>query len=125
MCNEIMVKLKILSISDRGWSIPTVVVQCVLVLITVGRCSPRGLVSMLADRVLLGRKVGDDSLGTCQHGDQCSGCPVSTPNLAWLQRPCPGTTQELAAWGPTLTRRCYGAKGQRLAATRVGHEAVH
>ena len=46
------------------------------------RCSPRGLVGMPADKVLLGRGRGDDDLGACQHGDQCSGCPASMPNLA-------------------------------------------
>ena len=53
-----------------------------LVLIAIRRVSPRGLVSMLVDRVLLGGKCGDDDLGTCWHTDQHSGCPASMPNLA-------------------------------------------
>ena len=53
-----------------------------LVPITVRRVSPRGLVSTLADRVLLGGKCGDDNLGTRWHRDQHSGCPASMPNLA-------------------------------------------
>ena len=53
-----------------------------LVPIAVGRGSPRGLVSTPAGRVLLGKEMGDDSLGTCQHRDQHSGCPASVPNLA-------------------------------------------
>ena len=87
------------------------VALCALVPITVGKCSPRGSVGTLADKVLLGRERGDNNLGAHQHGDQHSGCPASTPNLARLRRLCPGTTQGLAAWGPTLTRRHYGAKG--------------
>ena len=87
------------------------VVLCTLVPIAVGRCSPRGSVSMPVDKVLLGRDRGDDNLGAHQHRDQRSGCPASMPNLARLQRLCPGTTQGLAAWGPTPTRRHYGAKG--------------
>ena len=56
---------------------------------------------MLADGVLLGGKWGDNSLGTCQYRDQHSGCPASVPNLAQLQRLCPGATQGLAAYdGP-------------------------
>ena len=31
------------------------------------------------------------------------------PNLAQPQRLCPGATQGQAAWGPTLTEKCYGA----------------
>ena len=110
-CDEIAVRLGIPSTSYRGWSIPIVVALCALVLIAVGRCSPRGSVGMPADKVLLGRNRGDDDLGACQHGDQRSGCPASVPNLARPQRLCPGATQGLAAWGPMPTRRHYGAKG--------------
>ena len=79
--------------------------------IAIGRCSPRGLVGMPADKVLLGGERGDDDLGARQHGDQRSGCPVSAPNLARPRGLCPGMTQGLAAWGPMPTRRHYGAKG--------------
>ena len=81
-CNEIVVRLGILSTSYRGQSIPILVALCTLVPITVGRYSPRGLVSMPADKVLLGRNMGDNGLGARQHRDQCSGCPASMPNLA-------------------------------------------
>ena len=84
LCNEITVKLRILSTSYRGQSILTVVVQSALIPIAIRRYSPRGSVSMLVDNGLLGGNRGDDGLGTCQHGDQCSGCPPSTPNLAQL-----------------------------------------
>ena len=66
-CDEIAVRLRILSTSYRGQSIPVVVVLCTLVPIAVGRYSPRGLVGTLADKVLLGRNVGDDGLGNHQH----------------------------------------------------------
>ena len=111
VCDKIAVRLVIPGPSDRGQWDPTMCVDYALVLITVGRVSPRGSVGMLADRVLLGGKWGDDGLGTRQHGDQRLGCPASTPNLAWPQRLCPGATQGLAAWGPTPTRECYSAKG--------------
>ena len=91
-----------------------------LILIAIGRVSPRGLVSTPADGVLLGGKWGDNSLGTCWHGDQCSGCPASTPNLAWPQRLWPGVTQGLAAWGPMPTRKCYGAKGSGVSNGKGG-----
>ena len=110
LCNEIVVRLGIPSTSNGGWWILTVVVQCTLIPITIGLCSPRGLVGMLADNGLLSGNGGDDSLGTHQHGDQCSGCPASMPNLAQLHRLCPGTTLGLAAWSPMLTRRCCSAK---------------
>ena len=93
---------------------------CTLVLIAIGRCSPRGSVGTPADKVLLGRDRGDDNLGAHQHRDQCSGCPASTPNLARLWRLCPGTTQGLAAWGPMLTRRHYGAKGSVASSYKGG-----
>ena len=109
-CDEIAVRLRILSTSYRGGSIPIVVALCTLVLIAI-RCSPRGLVGMPVDKVLLGQDRGDDNLGACQHRDQHSGCPASVPNLARPRRLCPGATQGLAAWGPMLTRRHYGAKG--------------
>ena len=119
-CNKIAVRLGILSTSYRGWSIPIMVALCALVLIAVRRYSPRGLVGMPADKVLLGRNMGDNGLGTCQHRDQHSGCPASVPNLAWPQRLCPGTTQGLAAWGPMPTRRCYGAKGSEVSSSEGG-----
>ena len=119
-CNEITVRLGIPSTSYRGWLIPIVVALCTLIPIAVGRCSPRGSVGTLADKVLLGRDRGDDDLGACQHRDQCSGCPASMPNLARLQRLCPGTTQGLAAWGPMPTRRYYGAKGSVVSGYKGG-----
>ena len=81
---RIMVRLIIPGPSDRGqWDL-TMGAGYTLVLITIGRVSPRHLVGMPADRVLLGGNWGDNSLGTCKHRDQHSGCPVSAPNLAWL-----------------------------------------
>ena len=88
ICDEIVVRLIIPGPSNRGQWDPMVGMGYVLILITVGRVPPRGSVGMLADGVLLGGNWGDDSLGTCQHGDQHSGCPASTPNLAWPQRLC-------------------------------------
>ena len=120
-----MVRLGILGTSYRGQLIPMVGAQWALIPITVGRGSPRGSVSTLADRVLLGRKMGDDSLGTRQHGDQCSGYPASMPNLARLQRLCPGMTQGLAAWAPCRLGGATVLRGQRLATMRVGREAAH
>ena len=78
-----MVRLVVPGHSDRGqWDL-MMGAGYVLVPIAVRRVSPRGLVGMLADRVLLGGKWGDNSLATHWHGDQCSGCPASMPNLAW------------------------------------------
>ena len=110
-CNEIVVRLGILSTSYKGWLILIVVALCALIPIAIGRCSPRGSVGTPADKVLLGRNRGDDDLSACQHGDQRSGCPASMPNLARPRGLCPGATQGLAAWGPTPTRRHYSAKG--------------
>ena len=110
-CNEIVVRLRIPGTSDRGQWVLTMVAWNTLVPFSIRRVSPRGLVGMPADKVLLGEARGDDDLGACQHRDQCSGCPASCPNLARPQRLCPGTTQGLTAWGPTPTRRHYGAKG--------------
>ena len=81
-CNKIAVRLVIPHTSNRVWWDLTVSAGYMLILITVGKVSPRGSVSTLVDRVLLGGKRGDDNLGTCQHRDQHSGCPASTPNLA-------------------------------------------
>ena len=55
-----------------------------LVPIAIRRVSPRGSVGTPVDGVLLGGNWDDNGLGTCQHGDQCSGCPASMPNLAQL-----------------------------------------
>ena len=80
VCDEIAVRLRIPSTSYRGWSIPIVVVLCMLIPITIGRCSPRGSVGMLADKVLLGRNRGNDDLGAQQHRDQTQAvlqaCPI-------------------------------------------------
>ena len=110
-CDEITVRLMIPGASNRGQWNPTVAVGYVLTLIAVRGVSPRGLVGMLAYRVLLGRKWSDDNLGTHQHRDQHSGCPTSMPNLARPWRLCPGMTWGWAAWGPTPTRKSYSAMG--------------
>ena len=79
---KLQVRLGIPSTSYRGRSILIVVALCTLIPIAVGRCSPRGFVGMLVDKVLLGRNMGDNDLGACEHGDQHSGSPASAPNLA-------------------------------------------
>ena len=115
-----MVRLGIPRASDRGQWVPTMVAWNTLVPITVGRVSPRGLVSTLVDRVLLDGKWSDNDLGTHQHRDQCSDYPASTPNLARPQGLCPGMTLGLAVWGPTPTRKCCSAKGLDISSYEGG-----
>ena len=119
-CNEITVRLTIPHTSNSVWWDPTVRAGYMLIPITVRRGSPRGSVSTPADGVLLVGKWGDNDLGTCQHGDQCSGCPASMPNLARPWRLCPGMIQGWAAWGPMPAGKSYSARDSGVSNSKGG-----
>ena len=99
-CDEISVRLMVIWHSNRAWYEPTVVVWYALILLAGRRVLLGACLWAPSWEVLRHWKRGWQHLRGLSVQGSTTGCPASAPNLARLQRLCPGTTQGLATWGP-------------------------